>query len=73
MVSIGGGFRGSLKRQASPFLWSSPLAALANRPTLPVFWSHAQFRTGLKFTYGEKGEGVEGSLEFGGRGEERIG
>ena len=44
-----------------------------NRPTLLVFWSHAQFRTGLKFTYGEKGEGVEGSLEFGGRGEERIG
>ena len=73
MVFIGGGFRGSLKRQALPFLWSSPLAALANRPTLPVFWSHAQFRTGLKFTYGEKGEGVEGSLEFGGRGEERIG
>ena len=49
-------------------LWNSPPAG---QPTLPVFWSHAQFRTGLKFTYGEREEGG-GSLEFGGEGREAL-
>ena len=50
---------------SSQFLKDSPIAG---QPTLLVFWSHAQFRTGLKFTYGEKGEGETGIWE---RGEDR--